>query len=966
MATKNIQIKGLASVMSDYDCTDGELHIAHNCVNGGGGLQAVRETTALQDIDGYFMESGNDFGELLFIHKTSHGDRYLATDDDHFLFHYVGFHGEYSWEQVDGFPQSLVFDEGKYEISAVGDVLVVNYTGGDMAIDGLHYLRYDGEGYRYMGQRPPDIPLEFQMYYDNPKYVSGLGYYYECKATENFDVEDDVDPKKLEDRQKSVILQDALMGLVNSVTADAKEQTKFLNPFFVRVAYRMYDGSLMGMGNPVLMLPNTDIVQPYGSFAPTTTLSANPAMMSGMKGDRTTFASIIYRAMNLQMRNMDTSWQQNMEQWKEVVQGVCVFVTPQILPFATEGKELEQTAYYAPKATTGSPNVLIQGTFAWAILPDTGEHSETASAKNTNGLYYGDFITRGEHTNHYVDFWRGFRRDVSREDWYLQALQDFRLLKEYSLDEALAMQTDTWTDVKRDGGITALDTFEHLTDQYNARTIYVAQTMQTYNNRLNIGNVAKREIDTFPIGQFSCYAYGVGLQTDVKVYSEENGIVNMSSASARDWGPMYGDYRAFPAFFCYQNPNAKVVEILETSTGGGEKRYFTLKRSDYINGACYLGGNGYDWSGTSAKPDIVRRYEEQQGGKNRLIQQTNYLYTSAADNPFYFPPQGVTAIGSGEVITLETATKAMSEGTAFGTTPLYAFCTDGIWALASGTDGSLIAKQPASREVPFRRKGSVLGIDNSILFLNERGLMQIVGQNTRLLSSDLSGLANSISTERLPRYADIFRMMRPTYKVETILEADEFREFVVDYGTRLAFDYTNYCVYVFNRDNGKAFVYDLTTQMWTTCDCNFVSAVPSYPSTVMTKKTVVDAHYLNMVHEFSLDNTEAVDGGFCFWLTRPMKLGEPDTLKTIRTLMERSINSPEFTGDKEVCLWGSRDMREWHTIKDVWKGVRISGISGTPYKYFVVAGWSRLNVLNGDRISRLDVEYYDKYTDKIR
>lgn len=35
----------------------------------------------------------------------------------------------------------------------------------------------------------------------------------------------------------------------------------------------------------------------------------------------------------------------------------------------------------------------------------------------------------------------------------------------------------------------------------------------------------------------------------------------------------------------------------------------------------------------------------------------NYMYTSEVDNPFFFPAQGVNAIGTGEIIAIKSATK---------------------------------------------------------------------------------------------------------------------------------------------------------------------------------------------------------------------------------------------------------------------------------------------------------------------
>ena len=118
---------------------------------------------------------------------------------------------------------------------------------------------------------------------------------------------------------------------------------------------------------------------------------------------------------------------------------------------------------------------------------------------------------------------------------------------------------------------------------------------------------------------------------------------------------------------------------------------------------------------------------------------------------------------------------------------------------------------------------------------------------------------------------------------------------------------------------------------------------------------------VTVIGRFDADAQALVGDGMAFYTTRPMKLDKPDVLKTMRTLVERSIS---HGGAKYLALWGSRDMVNWQLIGAV-QGGKMPRISGTPYKYVIVAGWSQLDI-HGDVISRLTIEERDKYQNKIR
>ena len=166
----------------------------------------------------------------------------------------------------------------------------------------------------------------------------------------------------------------------------------------------------------------------------------------------------------------------------------------------------------------------------------------------------------------------------------------------------------------------------------------------------------------------------------------------------------------------------------------------------------YEHGTEYD-SETAAKAALTKA--------EGTISHPNYMYTSEVDNPFFFPSQGVNAIGSGEIVAVKNAAKAMSEGTAYGSMPLYAFCTDGVWPLSVGTTGLFVATNPPTRETLLGNDpDAALQIDNSIIFLSERGLMQLIGERTTLLSGDLQERFSTFDVDDLPGWTRIVGKFR--------------------------------------------------------------------------------------------------------------------------------------------------------------------------------------------------------------
>ena len=1088
---KEIQLKGLSSARNDYECADGELQVCHNAVNTGDGLRPIQQAEVIDELpDGWVG--------LVFVHHTSQGDIHIMVDGE----------GDAWWKKKGDSgngteitePGTGLFTDGNYQITSVGNVLVVNFKESDGTVaKGLHYYRWKEGEYKYIGQAPPDVKLEFAtVHYDGVvREDGGIGEYGKGyitgTATDNVHMKFTSD---LQFSQGSMLSYEEMyedyptwldhwLGRINSVKAEMRRHGLFLGRFFIRTAYRLYDGTYIMQGAPVMIAPcmeDSPVIWPY-KITPRLKETETKSWRWEIGVD----AKMMYRPFVLAVRTLlsDAATKQRLKDWQDVIDRVCVFITPEmqsytetprhmvltrkrkLSPYAgrtdettidgtpmaeivgdTPGEEWSEGRYidFYPDFITGTvvkayppPMYGIEGDYMLldgnnaedqysgkavvteqdiAIAKNAGTLDATHSAKLcfTQALDWDDYYGDDETTigrrrkaaeefgcyHHIVQFER--KAGTAEEQVEQQYL--FYPLKEYTIDEALKLGTADDTDGKamtwpylemnmssgmwpeRGETIPApagysfvkfpkdtLDTLtartDTLTDDYNSWQAIAPKIVHTYNNRLNAAGLEITFKDV-PCTWLGGQAYKGGQRSAYgQVVIGTEGVTTAARLTEKELG-IYG-LEANAGFYYYPHPDAKRIEIAVCAyTDDGEKwELYTipLKTHPYLHGA-YFFDESFDLSKYGTAYGTETEVQAAMTKVEGVVSHPNYMYTSEVDNPFFFPSQGVNAIGSGEIVAIKSATKAMSEGTAFGAMPLYVFSTDGIWAMSVGTTGLFVATNPPSRETLLGNDpNAAIQIDNSIIFLSERGLMQLVGERTTLLSGDLQERFSTFDVEDLPKWQEIMTVFGragsagSTGNFGSFLEADDFMAFIKE-GARMAFDYINYRIIVFrpydeaDKATHTAFIYDIGSKMWATMGSTLTSSVEGFPQSLVN---MADAGGGTLIGQFNADNAALVGDGKMLYTTRPMKLQKPDVMKTVRTLIERSVS---HGGVKYLGLWGSRDMMNWVLIGAV-KGGRMPRISGTPYKYFIAGGWSQLNI-NGDAISRLTFEEKDKHTDKLR
>ena len=301
----------------------------------------------------------------------------------------------------------------------------------------------------------------------------------------------------------------------------------------------------------------------------------------------------------------------------------------------------------------------------------------------------------------------------------------------------------------------------------------------------------------------------------------------------------------------------------------------------------------------------------------------NKIYTSEVNNPFYFPILGINSVGTGKVLGISSAAKALSEGQ-FGQFPLYAFTTDGVWALEVSSTGTYSAKQPITRDVVIN-PDSITQIDSSVLFATDRGIMHISGSATQCLSDSLNA-EDLFSIADLPKanaLIDIFNGKAGENEKATLSDITllPFNDFLRE--CRMVYDYTNQHIIVYNPTVRYAYVFSLKSKLWGMMLSDIVNNVNSYPEAL----AMADG---NRLVDFSTSSAETITA---LVVTRPFKMEEPDVFKTIDTIIQRGYFKP---GHVAQVLYGSNDLFNWHTV---WSSTDkyMRGFRGTPYKAFRIA-----------------------------
>jgi hypothetical protein len=277
-----------------------------------------------------------------------------------------------------------------------------------------------------------------------------------------------------------------------------------------------------------------------------------------------------------------------------------------------------------------------------------------------------------------------------------------------------------------------------------------------------------------------------------------------------------------------------------------------------------------------------------------------------------FRAEGYRTIGSGSIFALKNAAAPMSQGQ-FGQYPVYAFTTEGIYALPVKEDGLLGVESFVSPDVP-QALNKISYVDGAVVYPTDRGVRMLSGGDNATISEPLSGIGKT-KVSVLPKFSEFFSL----WSDDTFADVDYRNYLSTCYSVH---DAKNKRIIFFNEeDNLFHLVYYTNTQKWGVC--------PAF-----LKRPLMDLQTIALGKEGEIVDYSKIDGSGShegLLVTRPIKLGS-DSIKKLRSV---EAVGDFAKGSVRLILWGSRDLKCWFLVKSS-NTHKMRNILGTGYRYYRV------------------------------
>lgn len=921
---QDIKYSGYSAVPSDYECQDGQLAVAINCIPENDALKPVQ-----QPVVTIRLSTPN---HVVFIHKTTIFTHYIIRDTET---------NNITWidnkdinpdtKELRKVPEALKEFDSKitiYDINAIGNTLLI------LTNNGTHYFLWNDTNYLYLGTHLPELPLSFGL----------QGRMAESNETFTIEYNESVSESiqwEWTDSMKNTITGQVLAKVNKFIAEHYTEGNEFIYPFFVRYAYRLFDGSLTMHSAPILMVTSSGQM-PYvlGSNIHQT----DNGWDGSWDAQRMENCKVYCGLHKLDFAVIDEKYINELKKWSNIISSVDIFISAPLYSYDQSGK----CDGFKRFGTTDMKNEYCICRVTQAR--DAGFTKKYQYHSMAAFFWYNKSTLPGFSINLPM---KG--REALNEN--IKSCSLFYLLKSYKIEQ---LSTERKIIEIENGYLQSLVTREVMTDDYDSHSSLIAKYSFCYNNRLNLTGIDKKlfagyhTAAQFPftngfvqakdgyIPNGPDYTYDFDKWHDVVyvfVYIKYNGKTYITCSLA---GDNFGHFGEYPYIF-YPDINAYKMVLLKwvMAPTGMEERYYEVPLTPHtmLNGAVYF--NAWETPANRISSSLI--YDFMFGGPDNTIPIPNKIYTSEINNPFSFPVTGINTIGAGEIKGICSATKALSEGQ-FGQFPLYAFTTEGVWALEVSATGSYSAKQPITRDVCINADG-ITQLDSAVLFPTDRGIMLISGSQTQCISEPLNS-EYPFNALNLPGFSKLHAMIHEGE--DTCLPTLPFTEFLKK--CRMIYDYVHQRVIVYAPGITYAYVYSMKSQQWGMTFSNIASHLNSYPEALAVDND-------NNIVSFS--ESDAMQVGMLY-VTRPLKLGQGSILKTVDNIIQRGNFA---RGHVATVLYASRDLIHWHLVWSS-KDHYLRGFRGTPYKFFRIAGVA--NISPSENIIGSSVQFQTRQTNQPR
>jgi len=821
------------------------------------------------------------------------------------------------------------------DIDSVGNTLVISDSQGE-----LHYIIWRNGTYEELPQKPPMIDIAFRLGDDQvEKYPidsdhagvvpngSWAGYRsLETSLSTVFDVSGS--KISIKDDYKSLV-QNSAWALFNECNSIISKQGRFYAPFMIRYCYRMFDGSYFMHSAPVYI----PVIQ--DALAPVTIANLNPKVTQA-----DTFFSNTYKTNYPEGKNKDVvvsiymkpdskailryaplscaleykiindnSFSQGISKWKDVIKSVDIFITPPLTTLTTT-REIEG----------------FHDVYGLDIEQYTsGKRSSYNKSFKTAVKISDDSVNRDMSTSDVTCL----TLPVLSKDKFFDNVRNtstFFLLKSIDINNISDRISDTSSGFAKldvdSAVVNNIEVQKQLTDDYKTHNLLKSDGSYVYNHRINMWGVKEKLFEGFSAPVIAPWIDKESRSFDYKIWEirvnihTDNGNFIVSADTPDAWKTAVGSDHFKDLLLFYPDSRATKMWIIYSLASSTQKysHEVEMEESFALNGAWTKG----DLTLASAY-DSMNLDEVCPVSSSVWVDIPSKVYTSSMDNPFHFPLTGINTVGTGNIISLASATRALSQGQ-FGQFPLIAFCSDGIWALEVSPTGTYSSIHPISRDVATSADG-VCMLDQAIIYITARGANILQGSDVASVSDALVGVAPgmidpthpaSLFPEMLEDVAKIFSTSDAT-KLTSLISVTEAPIKFMQHAIAVN-DSTNHRVLFIDKNNsGIALVLSLDAMTWSYMSVPVnMTYCQGYPYAYITSPAGTTGNILTRLDtQYDYLSTVRYPG---MLLTRTLSFSG---MYSAITGFRQSHSVVPGSDEKllpHLYIYGSNDLRSWHYI----------------------------------------------------
>lgn len=659
MKNSRITFIGTSNNVATRESKPGECSIMSNL---------ERHNSTLRPISSYnFAGSVSDNKrKICYIHSCT-GEQHLISVDENTIYHEA--------DIVDGALVSVnkiitILIDTPREMNAFGNTLIINTD------QNIVYIAYRSDGYKVLDNKPPMPIIRFrEVCIENQGYITPEVTYEGCLEKPS---DEDYD-----------FFFNHIMAPIYKVRDEIHEKHAFFEPFLIRYALRLFDGSHILPSPPILInLHNYKkmLDDQYLTF------------LHYKNNDHTILQSntVTWGAMGIEYI-IDSI---NMNEWSDIVTGIDIFVSKEIS--LIEDRPIDEHSYY----DTDGEKIK----FAYKYKIPIQKHSFIEQSILNETLFY-----------HLTTI------NISDITTQTPTLVTHSIKPDEIMYRPL-MKVDT----------SSLSTI-------GARHTFI------YNHRLHMADITQRFYPGYPPTLFC--NMGDNTHNNAIIYmrtqiTQVNGGVKETTAMT-----ILSDFDLhLSPLISYPDCNAFSMEIGIRYNGYEYRKRIALQAVDNENRASYiepkaLSINIDEWYKVAITSDNIDDFPS--STSSFAIKQHNRMIVSEINNPFYFPDELSYYISNGTINGMAVATTALSQGQ-FGEFPLYIFTTEGIWSMQVGSGDICYTRCTSLNNERTNKQGFILPIEHAVVYLSGNNLSVISGSTSRVILP-LSEIQPSNFNAMLPR-----------------------------------------------------------------------------------------------------------------------------------------------------------------------------------------------------------------------